>query len=48
MTDVYVALKQLRRRGGGRRPGHPEGGLTGPALDTALDRMALRFPDRVN
>jgi hypothetical protein len=49
MTDVYVSLKQLRRRGG-RRPGAPadQAGLTGTDLDQALDRLALRFPERMN
>lgn len=46
MTDVYVALKRLRRRGGARtRDVQP--GLTGADLDMAVASFGLQFPGRV-
>lgn len=47
MTDVYVALKRLRRRG---RPASMRGqqhGLTGAELEHAVDALGLTFPGRV-
>lgn len=49
MTDVYVAMKRLRRRGGRRASvdgGRPKG-ATGAELEAQLGRLALAFPDRV-
>ena len=50
MTDVYVALKRLRRRGSARRRSsdQPPVGLTGADLDTALTSWAIQYPDRVH
>lgn len=50
MTDVYVALKRLRRRGGRPSPRREgvQAGLTGADLETAVGRWAIQFPDRVN
>jgi hypothetical protein len=48
MTDVYVALKRLRRTGKPARIVQPE--RTAPTFDEtwkAVDRLALTFPDRV-
>lgn len=47
MTDVYVALKRLRRRGGRRATGDAPRGATGAELEAQLGRLALAFPDRV-
>lgn len=46
MTDVYVALKRLRRRGGARTRDVPTG-LTGADLERAIDGFGLQFPGRV-
>jgi hypothetical protein len=44
MTDVYVALKQLKRTGGHKvRPV----ALEGAQLEQVLMGMAQRFPDNV-
>lgn len=50
MTDVYVALKRLRRRG---KPARIDGGRdrVAPTFDetwSRVDRMATMFPGRVN
>ena len=47
MTDVYVALKRLRRRG---RPASLRGqqpGLTGAELEAAVDAFGAAFPGSV-
>lgn len=51
MTDVYVAMRRLRRKGPPARISGSRdqaSGLTGAALETALDRWALTFPGQVN
>jgi hypothetical protein len=46
MVDVYVALKQLKRTGGGtRRSDVP--GLVGEALEKAVRGIAAIFPNNV-
>lgn len=46
MTDVYVALKRLRRRGRPASVGHHVG-LTGAALERAVASFDLAFPGHV-
>lgn len=49
-AEAQVAAGVWRRRGGGRsRPWDPERpGLTGAALEAAVDSLALRFPEQVH
>ena len=45
MTDVYVALKQLKRTGS--KPGAKPAALEGAQLEQVLMGMAQRFPNNV-
>ena len=49
MTDVYVALKRLKRKGAPkRRRDGVQAGATGADLEARVSRLAIQFPDRVH